>query len=179
MIETMNEAMRPLRALAVPFVESGRRDPQLQAQLDKGLIIRDGCLLLVSQLHNIRSQNTADFGGPTGFEGYINKLPLDWLVDGADDSSEWQNFVGTSEWAARCLAQGILLGRGVASAAADLTESPIDIWMSVDYGPDEEHPSAAFRFVTYREDDHWAGNLDGFAQPVLRMTSWDVPGGTQ
>ncbi|WGM19805.1 MULTISPECIES: hypothetical protein [Micrococcaceae] len=113
----------------------------------------------------------ASLGGPTGFEGYINKLPLDWLIAGADRSAAWLAFVGTSEWAARCLAQGIMLGRGVASAAADLGDVRIDTWMSVDYGPDEEYPSAAFRFVTYRADDLWAGDLAGFEQPVLRMTS--------
>ncbi len=171
MTETMNEAMRPIRALAEPFVKSGRLDPQLQAQFDEGLTIRDGCLLLVSQLHNIRSQNADAFGGPTGFEGYINKLALDWLIDGANESPMWQSFVGTSEWAARCLTQGILLGHGVASAAAGLTDTPIDVWVSVDYGPDEEHPSAGFRFVTYREDDLWAYNIAGFEQPVLRVTS--------
>ncbi|YCK81100.1 hypothetical protein M1D89_18740 [Arthrobacter sp. D3-18] len=171
MTETMNEAMRPLRALAEPFVESGRLDPPLQAQLDEGLTIRDGCLLFVSQLRNIRSQSAAEFGGPSGVEGYINKLPLGWLIDGADDSPTWQDLVGTSEWAARCLAQGILLGRSIASAASDLTQAPIDVWVSVDYGPDEEYPSSAFRFVTYREDDLWAYNVAGFEQPVLRMTS--------
>lgn len=171
MTETMNEAMRPLRALAEPFVKSGRLAPQLQAQLDEGLTIRDGCLLLISQVHNIRRQNADAFGGPTGFEGYINKLPMDWLIDGADDSQTWQDFVGTSEWAARCLAQSILLGHGVAAAAADLTQAPIDVWVSVDYGPDEECPSTDFRFVTYREDDLWAYNIAGFEQPVLRVTS--------
>jgi len=64
-----------------------------------------------------------------------------------------------------------LLGRSIASAAAELTDTPIDVWVSVDYGPDEEHPSAAFRFVTYREDDLWANNIAGFEQPVLRVTS--------
>lgn len=170
-IESMNESMRPLRLLAQPFVESGRLDPHIQAELDKGLMIQDGCLLLVSQLHNIRQSSVASLGGPTGFEGYINKLPLDCLIDRADRSASWPAFVGTSEWAARCLTQGILLGRGVASAAADLAGKPVDIWMSVDYGPDEEYPSAAFRFVTYRADDLWVGDLAGFEQPVLRMTS--------
>ena len=101
-IEMMNEAMRPLRALAQPFVASGSMDPQIQAELDKGLTIRDGCVLFVSQLHNIGQLSVARLGGPTGFEGYVNKLPLDWMIDGADDSPAWQDFVGTSEWAARC-----------------------------------------------------------------------------
>ncbi len=170
-IESMNEAMRPLRRLAQPFVESGSLDPRMQAEVDEGLTIRDGCLLFVSQLHNIRHSSVASLGGPTGFEGYINQLPLDRLIDGADRSASWLAFVGTSECAARCLAEGMMLGRGIASAAADLGSKPVDVWISVDYGPDEEYPSAAFRFVTYRAYDLWAGDLAGFEQPVLRMTS--------
>ena len=72
----MNDAMRPLRVLAQPFLESRSLDPRVQAELDKGLTLRDGCLLFVSQLHNIRQSRVASLGGPTGFEGYINKLPL-------------------------------------------------------------------------------------------------------
>jgi hypothetical protein len=67
------EAMRPLRALAEPFVVSGRLDPQLQAQLDEGLTCRDGCLLLVSQLHNIRRQNADAFGGWSGGLGSCDR----------------------------------------------------------------------------------------------------------
>jgi hypothetical protein len=167
----MNEAMRHLRVLAQPFVESGSLDPRIQAELDEGLTLRDGCLLFVSQLHNIRQSSVASLGGPTGFEGCINKLPLDWLIAGADRSAAWGAFVGTSEWAARCLAQGVMLGRGVAAAAADLADLRVDVWMSVDYGPTEDYPSAAFRFVTYRQVDLWASDVEGFDQPVLRMTS--------
>ncbi|MCP2048959.1 UNVERIFIED_ORG: hypothetical protein J3D58_003031 [Paenarthrobacter nicotinovorans] len=163
--------MKPLRLLAEPFVESGSLDPRIQAELDEGLTIRDECLVFVSQMHNIRQSSVASLGGPTGFEGYINKLPLDWLIGGADGSASWLAFLGTSEWAARCLAQGIMLGRGIAAAAADLGGTPVDVWISVDYGPAEEYPSAAFRLVTYRADDLWAGDLAGFEQPVLRMSS--------
>lgn len=167
----MNDAMRPLRILAQPFIASGTLDPRVQAELDKGLTVRDGCLLFVSQLQNIRQSSVASLGGPTGFEGYINKLPLDWLIERADTSDTWRAFVGTSEWAGHCLAQGIMLGHGVASAAADLSGVQVDVWVSVDYGPDEEYPSAAFRFVTHRPGDLWVGDLAGFKQPVLRVTS--------
>ncbi|XAS74013.1 hypothetical protein VUN82_09345 [Micrococcaceae bacterium Sec5.1] len=169
--ETMNEAMRPLRGMAQPRSETSYLDPRIKAELDEGLTIREGCLFFVSQIHNIRQNSDADFGGPTGFEGYINKLPLDWLIDGADDSPAWRDFAGTSDWVAGCLTQGILLGHLVIAAAAELTDNPIDVWIHVDYGHDEENPSASFRFVTYREEDLWASNLDGFEQPVLRMTS--------
>ena len=167
----MNDAMRPLRVLAQRFLESGSLDPRVQAELDKGLTVRDGCLLFVSQLHNIQQTSVASLGGPTGFEGYINKLPLDWLIHRADSSDAWLAFVGTSEWAANCLAQGLMLGHGVASAAAELSGVQVDVWMSVDYGRDEAYPSATFRFVTHRPDDLWAVDLAGFKQPVLRMTS--------
>ena len=173
--EMLNEAMEPLRALSQPLVDAGRLDGRIQAELDEGLTVREGCLFFVSQLHNVRGGSVADFGGPTGLEGFINKLPLDWLLDGADDSAAWLAFVGTEDWAARCLAQGILLGRAVVAAAADLTDMPVDIWIHVDHGPNEEYPSASFRFVIRREDDLWAGDLAGFEQPILRMTSGFAP----
>ena len=92
----------------------------------------------------------------TGDEALVNKLHLEDYLD-----------TDPPDWATRCIAQGVLLGRQVLTRAATLTPMPIDVVLSADLGGVNSHPSATFRFYRHRPDDRGiTDDVDRASQPV-------------
>lgn len=151
----MNSPMEPLHARAQALLTVGTPlAAPLQDLVDDGLVEQDGELYFRRLLHRLR---TVQLDSPTDRENWVNAIHLDDVVDQGPD------------WGARCVAQGRLLGEAVVAALPPVAPV-IEYWISVDLGEEDDLiPSSTFRFLTSRPDDQWAGSVDGFAQPVLRV----------
>lgn len=151
----MSSSMRPIRQAAQAVVAAGRLDPSLTALLAAGVRAYNGGVYFKT---NLRANPALSMRalGRTCHEALINKVHLDDLL-------------GTSgrDWPARCVGQGLLLGRRVLTEAAMVTGTPIDVVISVDLGDEACAPSSVFRFYGRREDPWLTDDLDAFGEPVL------------
>lgn len=153
----MSSSMRPIRNAADAVVAAGRLEPPLAALVAAGVRAYNGGVYFKTNLRAFPFLTPGALGR-TGHEALINKLHLD-------------NLVGTSgrDWPARCVGQGLLLGRQVLLQAAMVTGTPIDIVISVDPGDQTCAPSSTFRFYGRRDDPWMTEELDAYGEPVLLL----------
>jgi hypothetical protein len=153
--ELMSSSMRPIRSAAEAVVAAGRLEPPLAKLLSAGVRAYNGGVYFKANLRTLPllTPGTLD---RTCHEALVNKLHLDDLV-------------GTSgrDWPARCVGQGLLLGRRVLAEAAMVTGTSIDVVISVDPGDETCAPSSTFRFYGRRGDPWLTGDLDAYGEPVL------------
>jgi hypothetical protein len=158
----MNEPMRLLRHSASDLVDKGVLHERLEHLLANGLTVVEGCSYFSDELdqnpHLSREQM-----GALEHQSLVNKLHLE---------DYWDSATATS-WDAWCVAQGVLLGRGVLAKAERLTPLPIDVvvtvheggalppyadTLSVSFGPDSgdvSEPSSTFRSYVHRDGQCW------------------------
>ncbi len=154
-VELLNSSMRPIRNAAEAVVATGRLAPSLAALMGGGVRAYNGGVYFKATLRANPQLRAAGLGR-TGHEALINKLHLaDMLAPCGPD------------WPARCVGQGILLGRRVVAEAALVTGTPVDVVISVDPGDDEYASSATFRFYGRRDDPWITDDLDAYGEPVL------------
>lgn len=149
--------MRPIRSAADPVVASGRLEPALATLVFAGVRAYNGGVYFKTNLRALPFVATGALGR-TGHEALVNKLHLDDLV-------------GTSgrDWPARCVGQGLLLGRQVLLQAAMVTGTPVDVVISVDLGDETCAPCSVFRFYGRRDDPWMTEDLDAYGEPVLLL----------
>jgi hypothetical protein len=161
----MNEPMRHLRDSAADLIEIGVLHERLEHLLAQGLTVVEGCSYFSDYLDQ-NSHLSREEMGALEHQSLVNKLHLEDYWDGATSTS----------WDAWCVAQGVLLGRGVLAEAERLTDLPIDVVVTLDeggalppytdystvsFGPDsgdESEPSSTFRFYVHRDEHCWIGD---------------------
>ena len=160
--------MRPIRAVADALIAAEELHPDLAALLDDGVTVADSGVFFTRELGINGRLQTADLD-PTGQEALINKLHLDDLVD-----------VDSPEWAATCVAWGVLLAARVFEAAAAITTLSIDAVVSVDPGGTrrlggavvDSYPSSTFRFFGRRAGKPWISeDLDEYTEAMILLRS--------
>lgn len=158
--------MRSIRAEADALIAAGELHPDLVALLDGGVTVAAGGVFFARELEINGRLRTVDLDR-TGQEALINKLHLDDLVD-----------VDSPDWAATCVAGGVLLAARVFEAAAAVTTLSIDAVVSVDSGGPrrvgdavvDSYPSSTFRFFGRRAGEPWISeDLDGFTEAMLLL----------
>jgi hypothetical protein len=155
LLELMNPAMREIRQEAEALIAVGELTSGLQELIDAGLTQTDGGVYFTKFVAGNSHMDQTSLG-QTGHEALVNKLHLEDYLD-----------TDPPDWATRCVAQGVLLGRQVLTRAAKLTPMPIDVVLSADLGGVNSYPSATFRFYGHRPDDRWTtDDVDRFRQPV-------------
>jgi hypothetical protein len=158
--EELNEGMAPLLAAARALVKRGAvLDSRLHELVSAGVVVDDDRLYLRALLE-VRDGGRERFDR-SGHESWVNAVHLDEVVN--DDAAEW---------AARCVAQGLLLAEQVHRSIPPLHEpAVVDYVISADPGNEgETYPSSSFEFYRHRADEPpMLAEISSFAQPLLRI----------